>query len=181
MISRILLVDANVVYQSFLRDVMLRVFQKIAIKPRFTNKIHEEWMKNVEEKQEIPWENLEKTMNKINDSFSDSIIDGYEYLEEQLMEINPKDRHLLAAAIHGNCDYIISLDASFRKEVEQSTYEIETITPNEFLLQELQFNEDKILLVIQEHRKILKRPEISEEEYRKHLKMAGLLSLVNML
>lgn len=56
------LYDANVLYPSFLRDLLMRLAPLGLFRARWTKEIHLEWMEAVaEDRPDLPWKNLERT------------------------------------------------------------------------------------------------------------------------
>lgn len=78
-------------------------------KARWTDDIHREWidslLRNVPERSR---EKLERTRDLMNENTRDCLIYGYECIIPSLELPDPNDRHVLAAAIVGRCDVIVT-------------------------------------------------------------------------
>lgn len=70
--------------------------------------------------------------NAIRDSFPDSLVVNYERLIAG-MENHPKDRHVLAAAVECNADYLVTLNLKDFPAKAAEKYRIEVIGPSAFL------------------------------------------------
>jgi hypothetical protein len=69
----------------------------------------------------------------MNSSAEDSLIFGYEPLEDGLNLPDPDDRHVLAAAIRGGCEVIVTFNLKDFPAEELASYDIIAQHPDEFL------------------------------------------------
>ena len=78
-------------------------------KAKWSEDIHREWidalMRNEPHRD---YAALERTRDLINDATHDCLVTGYEALIPSLELPDPGDRHVLAAAIVGRCDVIVT-------------------------------------------------------------------------
>jgi hypothetical protein len=92
--------DANVLYPAPLRDLLLNLADLELYKPRWTAQIQKEWIVNLlEHRADLKKDSLEKTQRAMDSAFPNADIRGYKQLIEGLRLPDPKDRHVLAAAI----------------------------------------------------------------------------------
>ena len=76
---------------------------------RWTEKIHEEWMRNVlKNRPDLSKKQFTRTKNLMNSNVRDCLIENYEFIISSLSLPDPNDRHILAAAIKGQADIIIT-------------------------------------------------------------------------
>ena len=95
----------------------------------------------------------------MEDAIPDCLVSGYEHLIEGLKLPDPDDRHVLAAAIAGHADAIVTWnEKDFPKEVLDA-FGIETQTPDEFVLNQLMLDKAGALAAIKRMRERLARPE----------------------
>ena len=77
---------------------------------RWTNEIHEEWIRNLlENRPDLLCEQLERTRNLMNAHVEDCLVTGYEELIPAPTLPDPKDLHILAAAIRSESNAIVTL------------------------------------------------------------------------
>jgi hypothetical protein len=78
---------------------------------RWSNEIHDEWTRNVAaDRPDISPKSLARC-RKLKDAHSpDSLVTGYEPLITSLSLLDPGDRHVLAAAIHGGVKLIVTFN-----------------------------------------------------------------------
>jgi len=60
------------------------------------------------ERKGVPQEEAEKRVQKANLAFPDALVQDYDGLLEGLTLPDPKDRHVLAAAIKTNADVVVT-------------------------------------------------------------------------
>jgi hypothetical protein len=92
--------DANILYPGPLHDLLIRLAQAGLVRARWTETIHDEWVRNVlKDNSQISAERLARTRTLMNEAVRDCLVSGYEDLIDSLPLPDPGDRHVLAAAI----------------------------------------------------------------------------------
>ena len=94
-----------------------------------------------------------------------SIISGYESLVEGLQLPDPKDRHVLAAAIHGRADVIVTYDLKDFPASTLACYGIEAQHPDIFIAHLFDLNPWAVIESVQRQRSHLKNPPVSAEAF----------------
>lgn len=103
------LYDACVLYSAPVRDVLMHIALADLCAARWTNAIHEEWIRAVRENRpDLKREQLERTRDLMNVHARDALITNFEDLIPSLALPDPDDRHVLAAAIRGRADVIVT-------------------------------------------------------------------------
>lgn len=93
--------DACVLYPAPLRDLLMRLALTDRFRARWSNTIHDEWIRNLlKQRPEISPATLEKTRQLMNANVRDSLVEGFEHLIPAIQLPDPDDRHVVAAAIH---------------------------------------------------------------------------------
>ena len=101
--------DRCVLYPAPLRDLLMQLALTDLYRARWTEKIHEEWMRNVlKNRPDLSKEQLERTKSLMNRSVRDCLIEGYEFIIPSLDLPDPDDRHILAAAIIRTSRYYLN-------------------------------------------------------------------------
>jgi hypothetical protein len=174
--------DSCVLYPAPLRDLLMRLALADLFRAKWTNEIHEEWIRNLLiNRTEIKREQLEKIRDMMNMHVRDCLVDDYQQLIETLSLPDPNDRHILAAAIHSGCSSIITYNLKdFPKSVLEK-YNIEAQHPDDFLMTLLDLSSDIFLSTIKMHRMILKNPSKTIDEYLETLKKQSLIKTVGEL
>ncbi len=180
--SDVALLDANVLYPAPIRDILLQLAVEDVFWGRWTADIHEEWiealLRNEPHRERMA---LERTRDLMNQATRDALITGYEALINCLELPDPNDRHVLAAAIVGRCDVIVTQNLQdFPTEIV-SLFGIEVQHPDDFLTYHLEISTDKFCLAIRKVRARLKNPPYSIEDYLAILDKQGLHATVEKL
>jgi len=91
----IALFDACVLYPAPLRDLLMHLAVTDLFRARWSNEIHEEWIRNLlKNRPSITLEKLERTRSLMNNSAGDCLVEGYESLIPGLTLPDPDDRHV---------------------------------------------------------------------------------------
>jgi predicted nucleic acid-binding protein len=144
-------------------------------KARWTDAIHEEWIRNVlRNRSDLTLEQLTRTRNLMNTHIRDCLVDGYQALIPALTLPDPGDRHVLAAAIRCNANVIVTFNEKDFPKENLSLHGIEAQHPDEFVRHLLDLNSKIICQAAEKHRLSLKNPPKTTEEYLDTLLKQGL-------
>lgn len=89
--------DACVLYPAPLRDLLMRLALTDRFRARWSNTIHDEWIRNLlKQRPELDPAALEKTRALMNSSVRDSLVEGFEHLIPAIELPDPDDRHVVA-------------------------------------------------------------------------------------
>ena len=101
--------DANLFYPAFVRNVMLYLARAEIFRARWTDKIHEEWMRNLaKDKPDIMAEKLERLRTLIDKAVPDCLVTGFEHLAKSRDPPHPGDSHVAAVAIKAGAQVVIT-------------------------------------------------------------------------
>lgn len=126
--------DANVLYPSTLRDVLIRVGLARLVQPRWTDRILDEVFRNLRvNRSDLDPVRLDRTRRLMNDAIRDVAVTGYEHLIDQLDLPDPDDRHVLAAAIHAEAQVIVTRNLRDFPADRVSTWGVAAQHPDDFL------------------------------------------------
>lgn len=182
MTSYTVLLDANVLYPAPMRDVLLQLATTDLFKARWTADIHREWIEALMRKEPTrDRAKLERTRERMDHATRDSLITGYEPFIASLVLPDPDDRHVLAAAIVGSCDAVVTFNLSDFPDNILTPLGIEAQHPDEFLCNQLDLAPGIFCGAIRKVRARLKKPPYSVDEYLATLRRQGLVALVGEL
>jgi predicted nucleic acid-binding protein len=168
--------DANVLYPADLRSFLMYLAIPGIYRARWSAEVHEEWISNLlENRPDLSRTKLERTRELMDRHAPGALVTGYEQLIPALHLPDPNDRHVLAAAIRGNADVIVTANIrDFPAEVLEE-YDIEAQTPDEFLLHLIGLYPEEVLNAAEEHRSALRNPAKTLDEYLATLERQGLV------
>ena len=171
------LLDANVLYPAPVRDLLLQLAVTDIYKARWTADIHREWIDSLLRNE--PQRNrakLERTRDLMDSSTRDALVTGYDSLIPSLQLPDEDDRHVLAAAIVGRCDVIVTANLKDFPEAALAPFGIDAQHPDEFLCNHLNLAQGLVCRCVQKVRQRLKNPAYSTEEYLATLTRNGLVA-----
>lgn len=102
------LLDANVLYPNVLRDLLLSLASAGLYHARWTDRINEEWTRNLVADRPDIGPRIPELLKLVNQSVPDCLVENYDILIDQLELPDSDDRHVLAAAIAGHADAIVT-------------------------------------------------------------------------
>lgn len=169
------LYDACVLYPAPLRDLLLQLALTDLFRAKWTDQIHEEWIRNVrKDRPDLTLEQLTRTKDLMNSHVRDCLITGYESLIPVLELPDPEDGHVLAAAIQGGVDVIVTFNLKDFPPQALAPYDIEVQHPDEFIACVIDLKPVKIAQAVETIRKRLPNPPMTVEEHLETLLRQGL-------
>jgi len=167
--------DACVLYPAPLRDFLMWLALTDLFKARWTDEIHDEWIRNVlKNRSDLTLEQLTRAKNLMNAHVRDCLVDGYQALIPTLTLPDQGDRHVLAAAIRCNADIILTFNEKDFPKQHLRPYGIEAQHPDEFIRHLLDLNPRVLCQTAEKHRLSLKNPPKTTGEYLDTLLKQGL-------
>lgn len=178
----IAILDANALYPAPIRDFLLRLASLELYKPKWTNEIQDEWIRNlVKDRPDLKRKNLVLTQDAMNSAFPDANITGFEELIEGLSLPDKKDRHVLAAAIRGKADVIVTFNLKDFPTGYVNSYDIEVQHPDEFISNLINLDRGKSENALENLIRSLRNPSKTRDEVLNTLRKCGLPNTVSML
>lgn len=95
----VVVLDACVLYPAAQRDLFMWLAAGGAIRAHWTNEIHAEWMRNVEQDYSVARSILERVRKLMDRAAGDALIGRYRQHERLFPKTDAKDRHVAAAAV----------------------------------------------------------------------------------
>ena len=182
MANFVALLDACVLYPAQLRDLLLRTAISDLYKARWTDQIHDEWIRSLRKnRQDISLERLARTRELMNTSVPDCLVNGYEPYISELNLPDPDDRHVLAAAIRCQAGVIVTFNLRHFPEDMVSKYGISIQHPDEFLSHIFDLRPAVMCSAIKGMRQTLVSPPKTVSELLNDLLKVGLPRTVNLL
>ena len=157
--------DACVLYPAPLRDLLMHLARTGAFRARWTDRIHDEWIRNLlANRTDLQQAQLERTRQRMNEAVEDCLVTGYEELESVLSLPDADDRHVLAAAIRGRADVIVTFNLRDFPEAVLQPKGIEAQHPDEFVRHLFDLNTGAVVAAVRDQRTTLKNPPKTTRE-----------------
>jgi predicted nucleic acid-binding protein len=176
----ICILDTNVVYPLWIRDLLMWFAYFELYTPKWSKNIFDEWIsvmlrKGIEENEAL------NRVNKMNLAFPDALVINYESLINALELPDLDNRHILAAAIKSNSDLIITNNLKDFPEDYLFGFGIKAKTPDDFFTDIIDLNHD---LSVEAFKKLVlnkKNPPFNELEILDIFRINGLKDTVDYL
>lgn len=127
--------DSCVLFQAPLRDLLMRLALLDVFRARWSNTIHEEWMRSLQEKRpDLTRARIERTRDLMNAHVLEGMVGGFEHLIPTIHLPDPDDRHVVALAQHCHAEIIVTYNLQDFPQEELGKYGIEAMHPDAFLV-----------------------------------------------
>lgn len=174
--------DACVLFPAPLRDLLMEVALKGIFRARWTDAIHEEWIRNVlQRRPDLKPEQLQRTRSLMNANVLDCLVTGYEPLIDAITLPDPDDRHVLAAAIRAGADVIVTFNTKDFPPESLQPWGIESQHPDDFLSFQFDLAPHVLCEAARQTRARLKHPRKTVDEYLTTLEAQGLPQFIAAL
>lgn len=174
--------DASVLYPAPLRDLLLELAVSDLYRAKWSDAVHEEWITAVlENRPDLTRAQLERTRDLMNAHARDALVTDFEQLIDILELPDPDDRHVLAAAIKGRADLIVTANLRDFPVENLDRWGIEAHHPDEFLMHQFHLSQPAFLQAVKTVRLRLKNPPKSVADYLDTLRAQGLLATVKAI
>jgi len=173
--------DACVLYPAPLRDFLMRLALSGLFAARWSDDIQNEWARNLLEARPALAEQVTRTIKLMNQAVPDCRVTGYESLIPGLELPDPNDRHVLAAAILAGAQLIVTFNLKDFPSDYLTTFGIEAVHPDDFIVQQFDLHEARVINAAKSHRASLRNPPKEAEEYLDTLAAQGLVVTVDRL
>lgn len=169
------ILDACVLYPAPLRDVLLSLADADLYRVRWSIDIEQEWMRNLLAKRpELDRAKLERTCALMATAFPDCLVQNYQDLAEALRLPDKDDCHVLAAAIVGQADAVVTFNLRDFPIDVLTKFNIEPLHPDQFIVNQLELHEAVALSAVKAMRGRLRHPPISANDLLATLAGIGL-------
>ena len=168
-------------YPTLLRDTLLSLAVAGLYHAKWTAAIHAEWTSNLAEDRPDIAPRLAEVVAVMNTSVPDCLVVHFESLIGGIELPDPGDRHVLAAAIVGHADAIVTFNTKDFPETALAPYGIVVQHPDEFIVNQLELHRASALAALKKMRARWTRPPRSAEDLVQAFQARGLSSTADLL
>ncbi|MEU6129610.1 PIN domain-containing protein [Saccharopolyspora sp. NPDC047091] len=142
--------DANVLYPSTLRDLLIRLAQAGLVQAEWTDQILDETFRNLRRNRpDLDPRNLDRTRELMLRAVRDCLVKGYEPLIDVLDLPDPDDRHVLAAAIKARAQLIVTWNLKDFPAEALVSWQVEAKHPDAFVLDQIHLDHAAVYAALQ--------------------------------
>src|SRR6476659_1988364 len=148
------LLDACVLFPIAVCDALMSVATTGLYAAKWTTRIEDEWMRSLEEKTGRPVGSFSRRRDFMREAIPDWEVpaEAWEKLISGLTLPDRGDVHVLAAAIAGHADCIVTANLKDFPEALLAPFAIEAIHPDEFLIAQMDLDQVGVLTAFKEMR-----------------------------
>lgn len=174
--------DACVLYPAPLRDFLMRLALTDLFRARWSDLIHEEWIKTLlTSRPDLKREELNRTRDLMNTAVRDCLVTGFEHLIPSVVLPDPDDRHVVAAAVHSGASLIVTFNLKDFPPDILKRFNLAAQHPDDFIFDQLDLHPALVCQSAANHRQSLKNPPKTADEYLDTLTRQGLTQTVALL
>jgi len=140
--------DACTIYGFTLSDLLLRLADEGAFRPLWSDEVLTEVRRNAVAAG-IPADGIDRRLDTMRVYFPDALVTGHEGLIDGLT-CDEKDRHVLAAAVRGGADALVTFNLRDFPSTALEPFDVEVVHPDDFLLDQLDLYPGVVLRVLRE-------------------------------
>jgi len=159
------ILDASVLYPLPLRDTLLRVAETGCYEPRWSERILDEVARNLTAKRGAGHTQTERLLDAMRSAFDTAGVPTRAIARlEPAMTNNPKDRHVLAAAVAADAQVIVTLNLKHFPSDACEPFAIEPLHPDAFLLDRYDLDPQATHNAVERQAAALTRPPMTVDE-----------------
>ncbi len=160
-------IDACVFYGMLKTDVLMSLCTRRLFAAKWSERIETEWISHLTENKPTKAAEIMRRRDQMRLSVPDWEVSeqGISDLEGCLKLPDMNDRHVLAAAIIGHADCIVTDDTWGFDESVVNNYGIEVIDTDSFIINQLDLDEYQSLAALKAMRQRWRRPEATAEDF----------------
>jgi predicted nucleic acid-binding protein len=172
-VAFVVLLDANVLYPAWLRDALLRMVETDVFQVRCSERILDEAQRSIKvNRPDVNPAAIDRTFQDMREFFEGegAMVIGYEPLESAMTN-DPKDRHVLAAAVKGRADVIVTENLKDFPKAARDPYNIGAQCPDDFLCNQWELDEEAMMDTIDQWIEDLSRPPLTLDQLLQKLEL----------
>lgn len=170
--------DTCALYGAAISDLLLELAEEGCYRPLWSPHVLDELEKNLSLR--VGADKAHDRVEAMRSAFPDALVQGYDNLIPS-MSNDPKDRHVLAAAVRANAEVIVTFNLRDFPADSLTAYDIHAIHPDDFLLDQLDLFPEVTIQAVERIAEGYEAPPMTTGEYLVKLVAAGVPRFVAAL
>lgn len=135
--------DTCVLLKPYLCDTLLSVAEAGVYRPLWSPTVMAELDRNLA-RRGLDEKRITHRLEQMNQAFPDALVTGYEALIDEMAN-DPKDRHVLAAAVRGGAEVLVTENLRDFPAEALSPYDLQAVSQDTFLLDQLDLRPAEVI------------------------------------
>lgn len=175
--------DACVLYPLALSDALMSLASRNLFAGKWTTRIEGEWIRNLEKQRPDLIGKLTIRRDAMREAVPDWEVpeEAWQVLAPSLTLPDPDDVHVLAAAIAGHADCIVTANLKDFPAKQVDQFGIEVIHPDDFIVKQMDLDLFAALAAFRDMRARWRRPNTTPEEFAQAMEKNGLVATAERL
>ena len=170
--------DTCVLYSSTLRDTLLRIAEEEAFRPLWSADVLAELKSVLEREAHIDPAKASRLTAQLQQAFPTAEVVDYKALIDA-MTCHPKDRHVLAAAVAGGAQVVVTFNLKDFPATAVEPHDLEVVHPDSFLLDQLDLYPGRVGRALVSQLTAAKRPPLTMGQLLGRLARAGVAAFAD--
>lgn len=174
----VVVLDACVLFPNVLRDTLLSLAELELFQPLWSEEILDEVRRNVIAKRNVDPAAIDRTLTLMNSSFDGALVEVRKPLIEELELPDLDDRHVVAAAISGGGQAIVTFNLTDFPKGQLQPHHIEAVHPDAFLLDQLDLAPTRVFAALIKQARRFRNPPMDLSGLLARLERCGVPGFV---
>lgn len=157
--------DANVVVDAQVRDIFCRLGEAGLIDLRWSEQILDEVRRALVENLQRPPAKVDQLLRTLERAFPLAAVSGFDRMIEDFDLPDPDDRHVVAAAVYGECDVLVTYNERDIRSSAVADHDLVVLTTDEALVLMARWFRDYLPDVIEAQVAALKKPATTIDSF----------------
>ncbi|PSR21633.1 MAG: PIN domain-containing protein [Sulfobacillus acidophilus] len=159
-------VDACVLFSAAQRDILLRMAGIDVFRVKWSDDVLVETSRNLQRQRGLGVSQTDRLIHRMTQAFPDACVSQERYASLiESMPVNPKDRHVLAAAIVARVDVLVTWNVTDFPLTACASYGIDIQTPDNFLVTQAKLAPQSVLDALDSLIRDLRKPLITISQW----------------
>lgn len=166
--------DACALVPLSLADTLLRLAEAGLYRPLWSERVLDEMVDAIGTVHpELASGQPRSRANAMQSAFEDACVTGWESMEDSISLPDRNDRHVVAAAVRGRADTLVTFNLQDFPRTALKSMDLEVQHPDEFLLNQLDLEPDLTIRTLQLQAAATQRPTVSMKQLLLHLQQCN--------